>query len=46
MTLGTSLFLGKHLTTERDEQPTRKTDLLPGETARRRLAVPRMNVRV
>ena len=46
LALGTSLFLGRHLTTERDEQPARKTDLLSGETARCRLAVPRMNVTV
>ncbi|MBM4154457.1 MAG: DNA polymerase IV [Lentisphaerae bacterium] len=44
--LGTSLFLSHHRRTARDEAPRRKTDLLPGETARRRLHLPKMLVRV
>ncbi len=46
LALGTSLFLGRHRITDRDEAPARKNDLLPGETARCRLALPRMNVTV
>ena len=46
LALGKSLYLGRHRITERDEGPARRNDLLPGETSRRRLAVPRMNVTV
>lgn len=42
MSLGTGLFLGRHERTDRDEQPLRKSALLPGETARRRLKTPRL----
>lgn len=41
--LGPSLFLGHHPRTDRDEQPQRRQNLLPGETARRRLALPRLD---
>jgi DNA polymerase-4/DNA polymerase V len=44
--LGTALFLPQHRRTARDEAPRRKTDLLPGESSRRRLVLPRMLVRV
>lgn len=44
--LGAALFLPRHATTARDELPRRRTELLEGETARRRLAIPRMQVRV
>ena len=44
--LGTGLFLGRQQPVVRDEQPWRKTNLLAGETARRRLGVPRWDVAV
>lgn len=46
ISLATSLDLGRHTLTTRDAQPARKTDLLPGETPRRRLALPKLNVTV
>lgn len=46
LSLGTSLELGRHVITSRDAQPARKTDLLPGETPRKRLALPKFNVTV
>lgn len=46
LALGSSLFLDHHRITPRDDAPARKTDLLPGETPRRRLALPRMNITV
>ncbi len=46
LALGTSLFLGEHETTDRDELPVRKTALLPGETPRRRLGLPRLMIDV
>ena len=46
LALGTSLFLGRHRVTERDDVPARKNELLPGEMTRQRLALPRMNVTV
>ncbi len=42
--LGTSLFLPRHAVTDRDEEPLRKQNLLPGETARRRLGIPRLDL--
>lgn len=42
LSLGTSLLLDQHRTTARDDRPTRKTCLLPGETPRRRLKIPRL----
>lgn len=44
--LGTALFLDRHRRTSRDDAPVRKTALLPGETARRRLALPRLFIKV
>lgn len=46
LALGSSLYLGRHRFTERDEQPQRKSDLLPGETARRRLGIPKLKITV
>jgi DNA polymerase-4/DNA polymerase V len=46
VSFGPSLFLPNHAMTARDEQPRRKTDLLPGETARRRLAIPKLAISV
>ena len=42
--LGTSLFLPRHTITDRDEEPLRRQNLLPGETARRRLGIPRLDL--
>lgn len=44
--LGTGLFLARHRQTGRDQQPDRKTALLPGETARQRLRLPRLFLKV
>jgi hypothetical protein len=44
ISMGTGLFLDQHRQTERDIVPWRKTELLPGETARQRLKVPRLAV--
>lgn len=46
VSLATGLFLPRHRRTARDEKPQRKTALLKGETARQRLAVPRLMLRV
>ena len=46
LALGTALFLPRHAHTDRDELPRRRGELLPGETARRRLALPRLVVTV
>ncbi len=46
LSLGTSLFLDRHRRTERDERPARKSELLPGETRRQRLAFPRLFIKV
>ena len=40
--LGTGLFLGQHRQTERDIVLCRKTELLPGETERQQLKIPRL----
>lgn len=42
LSLATSLYLDRHRRTDRDDTPVRKTDLLPGETPRRRLRIPRL----
>lgn len=42
VSLGPSLFLDRHQRTARDDVPQRKTDLLPGETRRQRLRIPRL----
>jgi len=44
--LGSSLFLDQHRRTSRDDTPLRKHSLLNGETARQRLNIPRLGVRV
>lgn len=44
LALGSSLFLDRHVVTDRDESPLRKQNLLPGETARRRLNLPRLDL--
>lgn len=44
--LGPALDLGRHRRTGRDEQPARRGDLLPGETPRRRIALPKWQIRV
>ena len=44
--LGTSLFLDQHVRTARDIQPWRKTALLPGETTRQHLNIPRLGIKV
>jgi hypothetical protein len=44
--LATGLFLDQLTTAERDIVPWRKTELLPSETARQRLKVPRLAVMV
>lgn len=44
--LGTALDLDRHPVTDRDEAPRRKADLLPGETARQRLRIPRLAIKI
>lgn len=44
--LGSGLHLNRHQRTERDDAPWRKRNLLEGETARRRLGLPRLCVDV
>jgi DNA polymerase IV len=46
VTSGTGLFLDQHRVTGRDEKPMRKNDLLPGETDRQRINLPRLNIKV
>jgi len=46
LSLGTSLFLDQHRCTERDDTPSRKTRLLPGETRRQRLNLPLLSLPV
>ena len=46
LSLAPGLALGRHRVTERDEVPQRKTSLLPGESARRRIALPRLRLAV
>ena len=46
MTLGPSLGLSRHPVTARDEPAWRKTALLDGETRRKRLAIPRLAIKV
>ncbi len=42
ISLGPSLYLGRNRRTARDDTPQRKSDLLPGETRRQRLRIPRL----
>ena len=44
LALGPSLFLARAPQSPRDVAPSRKGDLLPGETPRRRLNLPRLNL--
>ena len=46
VSLGTALQLDRHIRTDRDHRPWRKTSLLAGETARQRLNIPRWAVSV
>jgi hypothetical protein len=46
VSLGTGLFLDQHRKTERDSVPRRKTELLPGETVRQHLRIPRWAITV
>jgi DNA polymerase IV len=46
LSLGSSLFLSHHRKTARDALPWRKAALLDGETARQRLKLPRLAIRV
>ncbi len=46
ISLGSGLFLRQGPESERSRQPERKTRLLPGETARRRLPIPYLAIRV
>lgn len=46
LSLGTGLFLDRHRVTGRDDQPERKKLLLPGETFRQRLKIPRLFMKV
>ncbi|MBI2438230.1 MAG: DNA polymerase IV, partial [Lentisphaerae bacterium] len=46
LSLGPGLFLNRGRKTARDERPERKAALLPGETRRRRLAIPRLFIKV
>jgi DNA polymerase-4/DNA polymerase V len=44
--LGSALYLDRHPVTARDRQPWRKQNLLPGETARQHLHLPRWDITV
>jgi DNA polymerase-4/DNA polymerase V len=46
LSLGPSLYLPQHRKTKRDELPWRKNHLLRGETARQRLPIPWLSIRV
>jgi hypothetical protein len=46
LSLAPSLFLGRHRQTDRDDPPQRKSALLPGETRRQRLRIPRLFLNV
>ncbi len=46
VSLASSLYLEQHKKTARDQLPWRKTHLLEGETARQRLNLPRLEVKV
>ncbi|MFH0908393.1 MAG: DNA polymerase IV [bacterium] len=46
LSLGSCLELDRHRKTDRDDAPTRKTNLLKGETDRQRLNIPRLGIRV
>lgn len=44
--IGTSLCLDRHRTTDRDEKPLRRKSLVPGETERQRINLPKLDIRV
>jgi hypothetical protein len=44
VSMRTGRFRDQHRKTARDSVPWRKTELLPGETARQRLMVPRLKM--
>ena len=46
LALGSALYLDQHVVTPRDLQPWRKNNLLPGETARQHLHLPRWAITV
>jgi DNA polymerase IV len=46
VSLGPSLFLPREAQEDRDRKPWRKNALLTGETERRRLSIPRLEIRV
>jgi DNA polymerase-4/DNA polymerase V len=46
LSLGPALALGRHRMTERDVPPQRKLSLLPGETPRQRIGLPRLRMAV
>jgi len=46
LSFGTSLYLDRHCRTDRDDVPERKVRLLPGETRRQRLKIPRLALSV
>jgi len=43
---GTGLYLGQGPKSDRDEPPWRKLNLLPGETARKRIRIPKLDLKV
>jgi len=43
---GTGLYLTRNPQTDRDEPPWRKLNLLPGETARKRIRIPKLDLKV
>jgi DNA polymerase-4 len=46
VSLGSSLYLGRGKKNARDVPPQRKNDLLPGETQRQRLGIPKLGIKV
>jgi hypothetical protein len=46
LAVGTALYLENQPRGERDERPWRKQNMLKGETARKRLAIPRLDISV
>ena len=46
VSLGQSLYLERHAHTPRDEKPWRRENTLKGETPRRHLKIPRLDIKV
>ena len=46
VSLGTSLLLDSHVTNDRDDPPWRKKNLLEGETERKRVGIPLIDVKI